>query len=397
MLPPEQMNALRKIESCHKKSYACFRSYLKNNRVFFIALSMLLGYLSIVGMAWLSFVIMLFLSLFFAFRAVWKYRKNRLISLLTCLAGVFISAIVIRVFVLEIYNVPSISMEDTLFANDKIIVNKLSYGPNLPASPYDIPWIDLFVSFLKKNDQGEALPWPGYRTLPGLSAIKAGDVIVFRRKDDMLVKRCIGLPGTLIRITDGDVLINEKMLSNGPAVKFAYKVYFRRRVFFTAAAKRLHVGYTEEGVATRDATVLLCGEQLRRLKGENGIDSIVRQIDRQKSFPWDQRFDWSADNMGPVTVPFRGFKIPLNTSTVILYGDILNEREGLGLYEVNGKYYVRGKECLNYVFKENYYFMMGDNRTQSNDSRFWGFVNEQDIEGRAVLAIAGKRIALKVL
>jgi hypothetical protein len=66
MLPPEQMNALRKIESCHKKSYACFRSYLKNNRVFFIALSMLLGYLSIVGMAWLSFVIMLFLSLFFA-------------------------------------------------------------------------------------------------------------------------------------------------------------------------------------------------------------------------------------------------------------------------------------------------------------------------------------------
>ena len=122
-------------------------------------------------------------------------RKNRLLYLPFLIFVVCLSAICTRIFVFEIYNIPSNSMENALFVNNKIIVNKLAYGPKLPMSLEDIPWINV-ISKVTRNKKID------YIRLGGLSKIKRNDIIVFKmpiNNKKNLVKRCIGLPGEKIK------------------------------------------------------------------------------------------------------------------------------------------------------------------------------------------------------
>ncbi len=145
-------------------------------------------------------------------------------------AGVFIAAIVVRVFFIEIYAIPSGSMEDTVMPGDKVLVNKLAYGPKLPVSPYDIPWVNL-VWFLKADATAnpDSVYWD-YHRLWGLSSIRRGDVMVFSHplwggRNNFYIKRCMALPGETLEIKNGRIKINGKYSPESAGVKRMHKVW----------------------------------------------------------------------------------------------------------------------------------------------------------------------------
>ncbi len=131
--------------------------------------------------------------------------------------GIFVIAILFRVFVIEIYSIPSGSMEDTLHPGDKVLVNKLVYGPKLPSSPYDIPWVNL-IWYLQANASAniDSVYWQ-HRRLKGFSTIKRADVMVFSHplwggRNNFFIKRCVALPGDTLAIESGRVKINGRFL-----------------------------------------------------------------------------------------------------------------------------------------------------------------------------------------
>jgi len=147
--------------------------------------------------------------------------KNQMLKAFKPVIQVFIilfSVIFIRLFLIEVYQIPSDSMKDTLITGDKILVEKLTYGPHTPVSPFEVPWVNLLF-YLNKNARTkiDSIWWEPGR-LKGTGALRNGDVIVFRRpekKEVYFIKRCIGLPGDTISIKNGIVFINHKQVEFG--------------------------------------------------------------------------------------------------------------------------------------------------------------------------------------
>jgi len=156
--------------------------------------------------------------------------KRKWLKTVFTFTGMFIFAIQFRLFFIEIYSIPSGSMEDTLLPGDKVLVNKLVYGPKLPASPYDIPWINL-VWFLQAGAAAnpDSVYW-NYRRLPGFSGIERGDVMVFSHplwggRNNFFIKRCSALPGDTLKIESGRVKINGQFLREPALSKKVYEIW----------------------------------------------------------------------------------------------------------------------------------------------------------------------------
>lgn len=280
-----------------------------------------------VGLPWLAAGLLVLCLIGWFIFALGAIINNYLIRLPFALAGVVALSAITRLFLFEVYTVPSRSMEDALFPGDNIVVSKLNYGPRLPAFPAEIPWINLFYAN-KPALAKSHIPTQANRRLGGFSKIKQADIIVFKSvvsNDEYLVKRCIGLPGNLLQIINGRVLINNRFLEVMPGVKPVLK--------YTGTA-----AYKNPG----------------------------------------------PENLGPILVPEKGMQITLNREIFGFYKwAIFNEEPDL--YENQGIFYLNGTPVASYTFKQDYYFMMGDNRNSSYDSRFWGFVPEANIEGKAIL------------
>jgi signal peptidase I len=304
----------------------------------FILLLGLKIYWLAIGMMLIGAVSLIFSS---GHQLVLNLRKNNLISGVLAVVGIFIFAISIRVFVIEVFSIPSGSMEKTLFPGDKIMVNKMSYGPALPGSPYKIPWLNLFW-LLSANEKTntDSIYWD-YHRLNGFSKIKRTDVIVFdhpfnKGPDNTFVKRCMALPGDTLRIEAGTVKVNNKII-NIPGV-----------------------GQEKTSIPKDSANWV---------------------------YPRIRSFSWTIDDYGPLVVPAKGMTIELNPVTYELYRRTINRIEKAGINKKGNLYFRNGQQITEYTFTKDYYFMMGDNRHNSNDSRYWGFVPEENMIGKAILIL----------
>jgi len=338
-----------------------------------------------------------------------------------------VAATIIRTFFIEAYTIPSESMEGSLLVNDYLFVSKLSYGPRLPMTPLAVPLVHNTMPLTGGKSYSEAVKWK-YKRLPGFGKVDRYDVVVFNfpnndtvileypdrdyyqyvrsegwasvhanytvitrpvDKKENYIKRCVGLPGDKIELRDKQLFVNDKLSEQFPHVKELYE--------FATPTPLSEDFINEHGVEVRAqngrqyilnlpnnqvaALQNLPGAALRPMTYPAGFQSPEPA---EWTYPYDTTdFKWNRDNYGPLVIPQKGTTVNLTPENISLYRRIIVNYENNTLEEKNGQFIINGHPEYTYTFKMNYYWMMGDNRDNSLDSRYFGFVPEDHIVGKA--------------
>ena len=321
----------------------------------------------------------------------WRTKSFKtIVSFVFC----FLIAISVRVFLFEIFAIPSGSMENTLLPGDKILVNKTIYGPQLPQSPLEIPWANIFFYLTSDNSTKLDSVWWKSRRLKGLSNIKRNDVLVFKNEPlapGNFIKRCVAIPGDDLQIINSNLYVNGDYATSNSLgnVRKEYIVNAKNSLALRGLVDSLGIyRYVYDNPRTMGVLKMsLTKSEVDTIGMFDIVDSIVVDVENVDStawlYPYCKRKIWSMDNYGPIKVPYKGWTIHLNDPIATMYFDIISKWENTFIENRNGHYYLDDEEIVQYTFLYDYYFMMGDNRYNSIDSRMWGFIPEYKIIGKA--------------
>ncbi|MBG8555350.1 signal peptidase I [Hymenobacter guriensis] len=330
-----------------------------------------------------------------------------------------VAATLIRWATFEAYTIPTPSMENSLLVGDYLFVSKLHYGPRTPQTPLQVPLTHQTIWGTNIPSYSDAIQLTSHR-LPGFSEVKRNDVVVFnvpfekQHPADLrtnYIKRCIGIPGDQIEVRQAQAYINGKPATNPPHLQTSYSLY-------TDAPVRPEI-FREQGIVEYDAAngvpmpgyagdtvfyspVHMTTEAADFLRKQPFVKRLVEQrlpagVPDPAVFPNSVDFPaaaplsattrpWNADNYGPLQIPKEGQTVQISPENAGIYFKIIGQYEHVpGISWQNGTIYQNGQALTSYTFKQDYYFMMGDNRHNSQDSRFWGFVPADHIVGKAVL------------
>ncbi|GAB2773894.1 hypothetical protein GCM10027275_16120 [Rhabdobacter roseus] len=319
-----------------------------------------------------------------------------------------VAATLIRWLFFEAFTIPTPSMENSLLVGDFLFVSKLHYGTRTPKTPLQVPlthqtiWGTSIPSYL------DWIQLPQYR-LPGFSDVKRGDVVVFNYPPELqhpvdlrtnYIKRCVGLPGDQLEVRDMQVFANGQALENPVRMENEYFVSTTTAVneekVFRENGVSEFSGYTEtynDTIPSNDESgylVYTTEAIAARLKEYDFVKDVrtvkaTKEISEPSLYPNSPLFRWNRDNYGPVTIPAEGKTVQLTPENVAMYGEVIKRYENNENVVIEGnKVTIDGKAVEQYTFKQDYYFMMGDNRHNSADSRYWGFVPKDHIVGKAV-------------
>lgn len=319
-----------------------------------------------------------------------------------------VAATLIRWLFFEAFTIPTPSMENSLLVGDFLFVSKLHYGTRTPKTPLQVPLTHQTIWGTNIPSYTDAIQLPQYR-LPGFSEVKRGDVVVFNYPPELqhpvdlktnYIKRCVGLPGDKIEVRDLQVYANGVAMENPPRMENEYFIATSTAVNEEKVFKENGISeynaYTEtfnDTIATNDQNgyiVFTTEEIAEKLKSYDFVKGVTvvkspKEISEPMLFPNSQLFKWNRDNYGPVSVPKGGVTVNLTPENIALYGNVIKSYEGNEGVEFDEKSLkIAGKAVTSYTFKQDYYFMMGDNRHNSADSRYWGFVPKDHIVGKAV-------------
>jgi signal peptidase I len=331
-------------------------------------------------------------------RAKAPNKKSTIREWVNALSFAIITATVIHWLILEPSQVPTSSMEKTILAGDFILVSKLHYGARTPQTPLQLP---LMHQTIRGTEIPSYLPWiqlPMYR-LPGFSKVKRGDKVIFNCTTELdkpidlrtyYIKRCIGLPGETVQIEKGQVYINGKVQPNSPGLQHRYYIKTSEQLteqFFNKYNIKEYMAVKDGYLVHINATT---ADGLKRLSYIKSIEIILspKNLFNPSIYPHSKDLAWNEDDFGPITVPAKGMTISINQETLDKYKQMIilydSDEE---VYVEEDKLWIKGQETKTYTFKKDYYFVMGDNRHNSVDSRFWGFLPEDHLVGKAIFIL----------
>jgi signal peptidase I len=374
-----------------------------------------------------------------------KYKKTAAREWFDAAIFAIVAATLIRTFVFEAYTIPSASMEKTLLTNDFLFVSKWSYGPRLPNTPLSIPFIHNYIpgtswksystmikipyirwwaspvnrnddvvfnfpegdTVINKPEYQSARPYYNFiRELNGTYSDEKRQQILNDPdlplavhpvdKTDNYIKRCVGIPGDSLKLVNGILYVNSQPAFVSPTSATFYVFRTKNVMIDEDLLREANIKLNQQdddpdfspgtGYVYRINITLGEVEKLKKIPGVIP-ESITREVDSSGNgavFPYDTTyFKWSVDNYGPVWVPKKGTTIALTPQNIDVYKRCIEVYERNKWEQQGSKVFINGKECTTYTFKMDYYWMMGDNRHKSQDSRFWGFVPEDHIVGKA--------------
>ncbi|RYY38063.1 MAG: signal peptidase I [Sphingobacteriaceae bacterium] len=305
---------------------------------------------------------------------------------------IFIVSISLNLFVVEIYSIPSVSMENTLLTGDYILVNKLVYGPKLVRNAKEVSWLNFLLKPDNESNKDNQKPY-NHKRAKGISKIKRGDIIVFKLYDEyIVVKRCIALAGDTLNIINGDIYVNGKKYASAATVKEKYKLIFKNKKTYKALvdAKYRQPGQYHYNFQAQSITGIFTRSEISKLQPSPFV-KVVKVIETgQKNhevFAAPPQTSWTIDNMGPIVIPKKGLTIRLTAANYPVYQKIINNTGHVKTDTASNTVVINGKHQTHYTFKENYFFMMGDNRKEAMDSRFFGFIADEQIIGKSPLIL----------
>ncbi len=376
--------------------------------------------------------------------AFWRKRpekggkSNGWLEWLDALIFALVAATFIRMFFIEAYTIPTGSMEKTLLVGDYLFVSKVAYGPRVPETPISFPLVHNVMPITGGESYSEIIK-NDYRRLKGFSNVKRDDIVVFgfphgdtvlkalpqddyyqlvrmndnnreytqkmygpvivrpNDKKDNYVKRCVAVAGDTLSVVNGNVVVNGVPQPEFEGLQSTYTVYTNGSAINPKILKE--IGLTPQEVYFDPSLpgypdMTLTKSELAKVKDLAVVAEIRENIDVYPPdypdspillFPFTENFEWTRDNYGPIWVPAKGATVGLTLENLPLYERIISAYEKNRLEVKDGEIYINGEKSDSYTFKQDYYFMMGDNRHHSLDSRYWGFVPEDHIVGKPAM------------